>query len=161
MGENHIRIIKAEIKKELKNLERLRKNCVEFYERHKKEVDSSANLRVLGSFLHDFYTCIERIFRKIANDIDGELPNGPSWHSTLLERMTLNLKPIRKSVINDDLMNILYDYLRFRHIFRHLYGFELEWKKMSHLINSIQDTYEKVNTQLKKFISFLEKIDKD
>jgi len=58
-------------------------------------------------------------------------------------------------------MNILYDYLRFRHIFRHLYGFELEWKKMSYLINSIQDTYEMVNMQLKKFISFLEKIDKD
>jgi len=96
MGENHIRIIKAEIEKELKNLERLSRNCVEFYERHKKEVDSSANLRVLGSFLHDFYTCIERIFRKIANDIDGELPNRPSWHSTLLERMTLNLKPNTK-----------------------------------------------------------------
>ncbi len=159
MGENHFQILKAEIKNELNILKRLTQDCLKFYKSHKNEIDSSVNLRVLGSFLHDFYTCIERIFNKIANEIDGELPSGPAWHSTLLERMNLNIKPIRKKVINDNLKGILYDYLRFRHIFRHLYGFELDWYKMEHLIKSIKETFKQFNHQLNHFLTFFDEID--
>lgn len=158
MGENHLRIIKAEIESELKILEKLSKNCIDFYEENKNELNSSVNLRVLGSFLHDFYTCVERIFKKIANDIDGELPDGSSWHSTLLERMNLDLQPIRPQVIDKELMELLYDYLRFRHIFRHLYGFELDWDKMQHLVIQIRNTFEEFRQQLSQFLSFIDKI---
>lgn len=60
MGENHFSIIIAEIKQELKHFEQLAQECKQFYELNKNQIDSSTNLRVLGSILHDFYTCIDK-----------------------------------------------------------------------------------------------------
>jgi len=158
MGENHFSIIIAEIKQELKHFEHLAQECKQFYELNKNQVDSSTNLRVLGSILHDFYTCIENIFRKIATYIDDELPSDPTWHSILLNRMSLNIANIRKNVINDDLKAVLYDYLRFRHIFRNVYGFKLNWEKMGHLVKSIESTHKIANKQITEFLEFLEKM---
>ncbi|MBD3339661.1 MAG: hypothetical protein GF353_11170, partial [Candidatus Lokiarchaeota archaeon] len=72
MGENHFLILKAEIRDELNNLNRLSKECKEFAEVQKINLNSPESLRVFGSILHDFYTCIEKIFRKIALNIDEE-----------------------------------------------------------------------------------------
>lgn len=158
MGENHFSIIIAEIKQELKHFEQLAPECKQFYELNKNQIDSSTNLRVLGSILHDFYTYIENIFRKIAIFIDDELPSDPTWHSILLNRMSLSIANIRKNVINDDLKETLYDYLRFRHIFRNIYGFKLNWDKMSHLVKSIESTQKTANKQITEFLEFLEKM---
>mgnify|MGYP006294920541 CR=1 FL=1 len=159
MGENHLRIVREKIQKELKVLNKINDDCLGFYREIGDVVNSSINLRVLGSFLHDFYTCVEKIFRIIASDIDGEIPVVPSWHSSLLEQMSLDLKPIRKKVINDDLMALLYEYLRFRHVFRNLYRFELRWDKMEHLVNSLGNTFNKIELQLDHFLAFLDEID--
>ena len=158
MGENHFSIITAEIKQELKHFDQLSPECKQFYELNKNQINSSTNLRVLGSILHDFYTCIENIFRKIAINIDDELPSEPTWHSILLNRMSLNIANIRKNVINDDLKEILYDYLRFRHIFRNVYGFKLNWDKMGHLVKSFESTQKTTNKQITEFLEFLEKM---
>jgi len=158
MRNNHFKILRAIIRQELEILKKLTENCQEYYVEKKENIDNSINLRVLGSFLHDFYTAIEKIFREIAKDVDGELPNGSSWHSSLLERMNLEIPTIRKKVINNELKIILYDYLRFRHIFRNIYGFELNWDKMGHLIVSLEGTYEKFRVQIEKFLDFLENI---
>ena len=158
MGENHFSIIMAEISQDLAYLKDLTKECNQFYESNKKQIDSSANMRVLGSILHDFYTYIENIFRKIAINIEDELPSDPAWHSTLLNRMTLDIPNIRKRVIDDDLKDILYDFLRFRHIFRNIYGFRLNWEKMGYLVESIESTQKLVSKQITDFLEFLKKI---
>ena len=158
MGENHLKIIKAEILQELQVLKDLSKDCVKFYEKNKNNLENSYNLRVLGSILHDFYTCIEKIFRNIAIKIDEEIPSGPSWHSNLLERMNLSIPTIREKVIDADLKNTLYDYMRFRHIFRNVYGFELNWDKMGHLVVSIDNAYKDFKSQIQKFLSFLDQV---
>ncbi|TFG24635.1 MAG: hypothetical protein EU529_03830 [Promethearchaeota archaeon] len=158
MGENHFLVIIAEIKQELAYLKQLTQECIEFYDLNKSQLNSPTNLRVFGSFLHDFYTCIENIFRKIAINIDGELPSESTWHSTLLNRMNLNIPNIRASIIDDDLKEILYDYLRFRHIFRNVYGFRLNWDKMGHLITTLKTTQKMLNMQITKFLEILSKI---
>lgn len=37
-------------------------------------------LRGIGAVGHDFYTGAERIFEKIAPELDGGIPAGPAWH---------------------------------------------------------------------------------
>lgn len=155
MGENHFLILIEEIKNELDSLKQLVQESIEFYDANKQQVDSSTNLRVFGSILHDFYTCIEKIFRKIAINIDEELPSDTEWHSNLLDRMNINIPKIRKRVIDDDLKEILYDYLRFRHIFRNIYGFKLNWSKMENLVESLEKNYNNFNQQITNFLSFL------
>lgn len=158
MEETRFKILKAEIKQELISLKQLTQEFVEFFESNKAEINTSTNLRVLGSILHDFYTCIEKIFRKIAVSIDEDLPSDASWHSTLLDRMNLEIPSIRKQVIDDNLKEELYDFLRFRHIFRNIYGFKLNWDKMENLVKSINSTQEKLNSQILNFLEFLDKV---
>ena len=42
----------------------------------------------IATDLADIYSGIERIFERIANEVDGHLPRGSRWHKTLLEQMT-------------------------------------------------------------------------
>lgn len=73
--------------------------------------------------------------------------------------MNLKIPSIRKPLIDNHLRDELYDYLRFRHIFRHVYGFGLEWDKMSQLVEKIDKIYKEFNSQINDFLSFLNKID--
>ncbi|MDZ7290114.1 MAG: hypothetical protein ONB44_01680 [candidate division KSB1 bacterium] len=40
-------------------------------------------LRGKASIFHDFYNGAERIFKKIANEINGGIPTGEFWHQEL------------------------------------------------------------------------------
>jgi hypothetical protein len=98
------------------------------------------SLRVLetradGSVLHDFYSVIEKIFKRIAARIDRDVPSGEDWHTDLLIRMAIFLDSIRPNVISENLKEQLAEYLRFRHLFRNIYGFELKWEKCKTLRN--------------------------
>ncbi|MHA1522648.1 MAG: hypothetical protein ACTSRK_20975 [Promethearchaeota archaeon] len=72
--------------------------------------------------LHDFYNAIERIFRRIAQSIDKDVPIGENWPKQLLDRMVIDIPAIRISVISKKLRDELHEYLRFRHIFRNIYA---------------------------------------
>lgn len=72
--------------------------------------------------------------------------------------MNLEIPSIRKQVIDDNLKEELYDFLRFRHIFRNIYGFKLNWDKMENLVKGINSTQEKLNSQILNFLEFLDKV---
>ena len=51
------------------------------------KVEATGDMDYLGTIalnLHGFYSGAERIFRDIANDIDGSLPTSSDWHRRLL-----------------------------------------------------------------------------
>jgi hypothetical protein len=52
--------------------------------------------RSLGSILHDFYTCCERIFRHIAMEMNGGFEEKEQWHKSLLYRMTIAVEGARR-----------------------------------------------------------------
>ena len=121
-NDNHFLILQAEISSELSNLDAIIPEWDAYSLKINEKEISQADLRVVGSMLHDFYTCIERVFSKIAVEIDGELPSGSAWHSALLDRMNISIPGTRGIVIDDALKQPLYEYLRFRHVFRNVYG---------------------------------------
>ncbi|MEW6685179.1 MAG: hypothetical protein AB1393_03110 [Candidatus Edwardsbacteria bacterium] len=115
--------------------------------------------RLQGSILHDFYNCCERVFRRIATDINGAVWGiSESWYKELLYRMTIEIAGIRPQVISENLAAELDDYLSFRHIFRNIYGFELKGERLDRLVS-------KFNRVSRSFISeigeFLRKMEKD
>ena len=124
-------------------------------------LNKSSNLRIIGSILHDYYTCIEKIFRKIAKEVDGELPSGSAWHMNLLDRMELSIESIRINVICNKTKVILSDYLRFRHIFRNVYGFQLDWDKLKHLVENLEENTLLFQKDISDFIIFLKKLEKE
>lgn len=115
-------------------------------------------LRGIGDILHDFYTGAERIFEKIAPELNGGTPAGAAWHRELLENMTLDLPGIRPPVVSRDTAKVLDEFLRFRHLFRNLYGFELDWEKVRPLLERLPLTWNILERELRAFVSFLETV---
>jgi hypothetical protein len=52
--------------------------------------------------LHSFYSGLERLFELIARLVDGNLPDGETWHRDLLQQMSQDQPRIRPSVISQE-----------------------------------------------------------
>jgi hypothetical protein len=113
-------------------------------------------LRGIGAILHDFYTGIEHVFETIAPELNGGLPAGEAWHRELLTNMTLELPGIRPPVLQDETAHALDEFLRFRHLFRNLYGYELEWSKLRALLEQLPAAWGKLESDLDRFLAFLD-----
>ncbi|HMF34074.1 MAG TPA: hypothetical protein VKK79_21805, partial [Candidatus Lokiarchaeia archaeon] len=107
MNENHFNLLAAEIRKELVKIQAIAQEMIEYWQPLQGQELSKVDLRVLGSFLHDFYTCIERIFRRIAVKVDGDIPPGEAWHKDLLNQMSLEIPNLRPAVIDATLFEQL------------------------------------------------------
>lgn len=148
--------LKADIERELRNLERLTQEMDEVL----TEIPEATVIavRAAGSILHDFYTGAEKIFRRIAIKIDRDLPEGEEWHIQLLQRMAVPVEGIRPKVIDEDLESNLEESLRFRHLFRNIYGFELKWERCQPLVQRLEETFADLAGQIRKFEDFLESL---
>ena len=105
--------------------------------------------------LYGFYSGIERLFEWIARQVDGFLPQGPSWHRELLEQMTLNVPDIRPPVLQEATAKLLEEYLGFRHVVRNLYTWELETAKVQRLIDLLPETVQLAAADIEAFGRFL------
>jgi len=146
--------LKKEIEIELKNLERLAREMEELTNKLVNKPDS-IETRAAGSILHDFYCSVEKIFERIAVYIDGELPKGEDWHRELLLQMAHSIKGVRDAVVGTDLLEKFKEYLRFRHLFRHIYGFELRWERFKNLSLSLFTILSEFKDNLERFYSTL------
>lgn len=152
MDKDILRGLVAEIEKELTSLAELRKEM--------KEVISEESIifrRSMGSILHDFYNCCERIFKKIAIDVNGGYEETEKWHKALLFKMTLPIKGLRPAVISEELAAELDEYLSFRHVFRNIYGFELKGERIGYLSGKFDKVAYRFEREVKGFLSFMNK----
>ena len=116
----------------------------------------TVRVRTAGGILHDFYSAVERMFRYIATEIDDDLPTGSSWHIQLLQRMATDLETIRPAVLDRTTARQLDEYLRFRHLFRNMYGFDLEWERCEKLLVDMPEIVARLEVQVTAFLGFLE-----
>ena len=84
----------------------------------------------VGGPLHDLYTGIEKAFAEISPELNGVEGVSEGWHRSLLHTMTLDLPGFRPAVIRRDLELRLLELLKFRHLYRNLYSFELRWDRV-------------------------------
>jgi hypothetical protein len=66
--------------------------------------------------VHDFYAGLERMFRRIATEIDSSSPTGSDWPRDLLHQMTTEIPGLRPAVISFETTQAFDDHLRFRHV---------------------------------------------
>jgi hypothetical protein len=146
-------ILKSEIEKDLQELARLNNEMEEVLRR---EEPSFVEVRAAGSILHDFYCGTEKVFKKIAARLDRDMPSGEDWHLQLLERMTLALPGLRPAVIGEEMKERLSEYLRFRHLFRNIYGFELRWSRIEELGHGMREVRIALRQDIERFLDFIE-----
>ena len=97
-------------------------------------------LSALAATLHSFYTGVENIFKRVSVELDGEPLRGDAWHRELLMRMKTPTGH-RPALLSKELHDTLNEYLRFRHVFRNAYSFDLDWQKMSPLVLHLEETF--------------------
>ncbi|MDE0016462.1 MAG: hypothetical protein OXU51_09760 [Candidatus Poribacteria bacterium] len=110
--------------------------------------------RALAADLAEVYTGLEKIFQRIANEIDKQLPNSERWHTDLLTQMAERC-PERPPVISEGTQQRLEKLLRFRHKVNNIYGDELIYEKAEEHAKSITELFKTVSEDLVTFISFL------
>jgi hypothetical protein len=93
--------------------------------------DPEEKLIVIAYRLHSLYSAFENLFRNIAGTFESEMRDPSGWHRELLQRMKLDLTPIRPAVIDEEAYAKLEELLRFRHFFRTAYSVPLDPSRLS------------------------------
>ena len=107
--------------------------------------------------LAEVYSGIERIFERIANEIDKHLPEGERWHTDLLTQMA-ERRSERPPVISEGTQQRLRQLLRFRHKVNNIYGDELIYEKAEEHAKPIRELFATVSKELDTFVAFLNEI---
>jgi len=106
--------------------------------------------------LQAFYAGIERLFERIARQVDHTLPMGETWHRDLLKQMGKEIPGIRPAVIDNESIFDLDDFRRFRHLVQNIYTFNLVPEKMMNLIQKIPELWARLQAELFAFSEFLD-----
>lgn len=113
------------------------------------------DLSALAAFLHSLYCAMENLFRRIALTLDGGVPTGDAWHQQLLRQMASGTES-RSALLSEDLFEQLIPYLQFRHVFRNIYLFRLDWERMEPLASDVGPLVELLRSELSAFILEME-----
>ncbi len=150
-------ILRAEIKEELSQLEKVRIEYEALRPRARPENPTRDGVILIGFHLHSFYNGCENILRLIARFFENDLTSS-TWHTDLLKRMMLEIEGIRPRVIDRELFKKLDDFRRFRHVFRSSYSFELDGEKLNLVARLFDETYENFVEAINGFLDNREKI---
>lgn len=99
---------------------------------------SVAELDSLGYSLHNIFNALENCFEQISGSFENHVRDRTHWHRELLEKMFLDINPLRPAILPEHLRSLLGDLLGFRHLFRHAYELKIDqdktvalWKRWS------------------------------
>ena len=145
-----VRRLAAEIEAELDSLDAVARELAAA-----PNLDDSFSCRARGSMLHDFYNGIERIFVRIAQELNGGVPSAQHWHRELVNNMALAIPEVRPPLIDKPLAATLQEYLRFRHVFRNVYGTVLEADRMRSLEDRLPATLAAFRKQMSAFSGWM------
>lgn len=104
--------------------------------------------------LVEVYNGFERIFERIAHEVDMHTPKGNQWHNTLLKQMA-ERQPERPPVVSQETLPRLKELLDFRHKVNNIYGDELIYEKAEEHAKPIEELFATVSAELDTFIAFL------
>jgi hypothetical protein len=116
-------------------------------------------LIVIAYRLHSLYTAFENAFRNIAGAFENQLRDKAGWHRELLQRMKLDLTPIRPAVIDEEAHAKLEELLRFRHFFRTAYGVPLDPARLSLALRHALELRPLYRQQFESFLQFVRSLE--
>ena len=120
--------------------------------------DRERALELAAYEMATYYSGLERVFEAIANDVDRAPVSGPSWHQELLDRMRVPLKGRRPPVIGPATGRSLDGLLRFRHVMRSIYAFELDFRRITEVGELFSASSADVESELIAFADFLDRL---
>jgi hypothetical protein len=121
--------LRAVIEHDLASIQRLSESLQTLGNRPSSEHDVIS----AGYYLHSLYNALENIFDQISRTFENHVADASRWHRELLQKMMLDLSPLRPAVLPAALRPLLDDLRGFRHRFRHSYDYPLDAEKVQEL----------------------------
>ena len=115
-------------------------------------------LIVIAYHLHNLYNVFENIFQSIAAVFENSVDDVGRWHAQLLERMRLDVMPLRPAIIDDVAYDALDELRRFRHLFRHAYSVQLDPLRLQLVMRKALALKAAYAAQLEQFVDFLQSL---
>ena len=123
-----------------------------------EESKAQKSLIVIAYRLHSLYITFENIFRNVAAAFENHLDQD-GWHRKLLKHMRLDLTPLRPAVIDAEAYDRLDELLRFRHVFRTMYGLDLDSLRLGVVLRKALELKNLYRPQLERFLQFLREME--
>ncbi len=105
--------------------------------------------------LHNTYNALENSFLQVSRTFENHITQPERWHRELLEKMFLDLEPLRPALLPAASRPLLRDLLAFRHLFRHAYESELDAGKLERLLTAWRGGWPAVLAALESFAKML------
>jgi hypothetical protein len=144
-------VLERNLKADLEAIERLYR---ELGEPSLSESEEQERLIVIAYRLHGLYSAFENAFRNIAKAFENKL-DPASWHQDLLQRMLLDLSPLRPAVLDEEAYEKLDELRRFRHLFRTGYGIRLDALRLRLVVQKALELRPLYRQRLGRFLEFL------
>ena len=146
-----LQLLKSDIQVEMAAIERI----FNALSSDDTDLSDAKDAIVIGYYLHNLYNAFESVFKRVAESFENHIPDKSRWHSLLLERMGRDIEGIRPRLLSEAAIVCLDELRRFRHLFRHLYRYDLEAEGVERALkqaNRLKCVYQK---DLNQFIDFL------
>lgn len=75
--------------------------------------------------------------------------------------MGFEIKQVRPAVLSRPNIELLEEYLRFRHVVRNIYAFSFQAERIGSLVQALSDHFARIQEELLSFASFLEEVGRD
>jgi hypothetical protein len=111
--------------------------------------------------LHSFYTGLERVFEMVGRTVEGVVPVGERWHHELLEQMTVEVAGVRPAVLSREVAGRVEEMLKFRHVVRSVYSFDLDTGRVLAVYGLLLDAWSDVQREVLAFAGFLDRLASD
>ena len=140
---------KEKIKLEISKIDSLVDKSAILLQKCKIQEPDFVELNAIGSILHSYYNGLESMFKLIHKSTDATPLSGTMWHSELFYSMFEKTEN-RAAVLPKDMIIPLKEYLGFRHVFRHSYGYELDWERLNPLFMGLVENWHLVKKSLQE-----------
>lgn len=140
----------GQIQQELSELNNLVQKNQQLLQKFNRTQDEDY-LGTIALNIHSFYTGVERIFKQIAQTIDGSVPDTPNWHRQLLRQMSSPVISKRSPVIDIKTRDLLENYCSFRHVIRNIYSFNLQPEPVQKLAEDLPYCFDLLQQDLQNF----------
>lgn len=87
--------------------------------------------------------------------VDRSPPAGQEWHRDLLRQMCIAIPALRPQALSKETCAVLDEFMRFRHVVRNVYAFQLNSERIGQLVEDGQALFDKIESELDRFSLFL------
>jgi uncharacterized protein YutE (UPF0331/DUF86 family) len=121
-------------------------------QRRRRFKDTEEGVESMAYQLHNLHGAYEELCEIVADYFENEI-EGIRYHADLLKRIKMDIKGIRPAFISEKTYQELDELRRFRHLFRHAYGIELDPVRVEKLLYTALHLREQFRNDMTRFLT--------